>query len=368
MSDMSGRYRVIQWGTGETGVQALRFMLAAHDLEIVGVRCHTKAREGKSVAEIAGAPDGPPVAATTDVSALMALNADCVLYMPRDPLVDPTASEKGLPEWVHEIGGLLRHGLNVISPLQSGMHWRQLAHGEVLRRFLTEAGEAGNATVHFTGYDPGFLNDELLVTLTSAVGNIGQIRTTEVIDFGPYTGTALLETMGFGAAPREDDADETLIPNWGCALWRVADALGIELDAIVAHMESYTATEDFTSDGGLRIAAGTVGAKRWSLTGCVSGVERIVTSHVSRVGDHMAPDWPRIGAFGGFGIEIDGQPPLRVDIPLGLPGGSGSTLGDAVRMTAARCVNAIATVVAAKPGYLLPRDAPVFGARHTFGP
>jgi hypothetical protein len=49
---------------------------------------------------------------------------------------------------------------------------------------------------------------------------------------------------------------------------------------------------------------------------------------------------------------------------MGLPGGGGSTLVDAMTMSSARCVNAVATVVEAAPGYRFPHELPAFGGRH----
>ncbi len=47
-------HRVIQWGTGAVGIEALRYILDRDDLTLVGVKCFTDAKAGKDAGEIAG--------------------------------------------------------------------------------------------------------------------------------------------------------------------------------------------------------------------------------------------------------------------------------------------------------------------------
>ena len=210
------------------------------------------------------------------------------------------------------------------------------------------------------------MTDALAITLSSATADISQIRSFEVIDYDTYPAAGTLSAMGFGGPPASQDtaADASLVPSWGGALWLVADALGVELDRISVSTESFPCPEDLTTRGGLHVPRGTVAALSWSLTGYVGDRPLIVSQHVSRVRDDMAPDWQQIGDRGGYRIEIDGVPPLRVEMPLGLAGGTGTCLGDALLMTAARCVNSVSAVVAAPAGYHLLNDLPVIGARH----
>ena len=74
-------HRVIQWATGNVGKQAIRGVLAHPDLELVGCWVHGEPKDGLDVGEICGlGPVG--VAATRDVEALLASDADCVIYTP----------------------------------------------------------------------------------------------------------------------------------------------------------------------------------------------------------------------------------------------------------------------------------------------
>lgn len=124
-------YKVIQWGTGGVGVWALRQVLDAPDLELVGLKCATDAKAGVDAGIIAGRdPEG--IAATKNADELVALDADVVLFMPRVSLKDPTIPGSPGAAWVDEVTPILASGKNVVSSIATGIHYRQLADGDSL--------------------------------------------------------------------------------------------------------------------------------------------------------------------------------------------------------------------------------------------
>src|SRR5882757_7122415 len=76
--------RVVQWATGGVGVAAIKGVLEHPELELVGCWVHSEAKSGKDVGEILGDPaiERLGVTATNDVEAILALNADAVIYAP----------------------------------------------------------------------------------------------------------------------------------------------------------------------------------------------------------------------------------------------------------------------------------------------
>lgn len=122
-------HRVVQWGTGAVGLHALRFVIDHPDLELVGLKCFTDGKVGVDAGEIAGRPS-TGIKATTSTDELLALDPDCIVYMPRDALFDPTLPDSPSRPWLEDIQPLLASGANVVSSIASGMHWRQLADGE----------------------------------------------------------------------------------------------------------------------------------------------------------------------------------------------------------------------------------------------
>ena len=96
-------YRVIQWATGGVGRGALEGILDHPELELVGCWVHSPEKAGKDVGERIGRePVG--VTAISDTDAVLAMDADCVLYA---PLLAQT------PEVVR----ILESGKNVVTPL-----------------------------------------------------------------------------------------------------------------------------------------------------------------------------------------------------------------------------------------------------------
>ena len=96
-------YRVIQWATGNVGKQAVLGVLAHPELELAGCWVHGEDKDGRDVGEICGVGE-TGVAATRDVEALLASEADCVIYTPL--LADPD-----------EVRRIVESGKNVVTPL-----------------------------------------------------------------------------------------------------------------------------------------------------------------------------------------------------------------------------------------------------------
>jgi hypothetical protein len=72
-------YKVVVWATGGVGKYAIRTIADRPNLELVGVWVHSPEKEGKDAGTLAGIePLG--LQATRDESALLAGEADCVVY------------------------------------------------------------------------------------------------------------------------------------------------------------------------------------------------------------------------------------------------------------------------------------------------
>jgi 4-hydroxy-tetrahydrodipicolinate reductase len=356
--------RVVQWGTGLVGAQALGLILDRPDLELAGVVCFTSAKAGLDAGTIAGRAE-VGVLATTDHDLVEALRPDCVVFMPRDDLQDPTLVGRPEPPWLEVLLRILGQGIDVVSPILSPMHWRQLAVGDTLRRRIDAACARGGSSVFFTGVSPGFFDDCLVICMSSVVSGVTEVRMTEDIDFSSIDAQETYAAMGFGEerSLSQENIEAVYRPSWGGSLWLVADALDVTLDEILVEVDTRPAVSDYVSPGGFAVPAGKVGAIDVTLTGLAEGRPLVVNRHIARMGSHMAPDWPRVGERGGYRVEVSGQPPFVGEFPLGLPGGTGTCVGDAIVMTAARCVNAIPAVIDSAPGYHLLNDMPLFGSR-----
>jgi hypothetical protein len=90
------------WGTGAVGTELLIAILDhRRDLRIAGARVYSLDKNGADIADLIGrAPIG--ITATTDVDEILALDADCVLYTPRNTSID-------------EVCAILASGKNVVT-------------------------------------------------------------------------------------------------------------------------------------------------------------------------------------------------------------------------------------------------------------
>ena len=114
-------YRVIQWATGNIGQRALAASIRHPDLEVVGLRVYGADKVGVDAGTIAGSDTVTGVLATDDVDALVALDADCVLYMPSRLDLD-------------ELCRLLASGKNVVSTCSELLRARRALPAEQVER------------------------------------------------------------------------------------------------------------------------------------------------------------------------------------------------------------------------------------------
>lgn len=360
------KYRVIQWGVGYTGVSSLRYIVNNPNLELVGIKCFTREKEGLSARAICGhGPDD--VTATTDIEQILKIDADCVIFMPRDMFNDPSVPGGPSDAWMAELIAILESGMNVSSPLASCISTAQMANQQAFLDRINAACAKGNSTVTFTGFDPGFATDYMPFVVASAVGEVRQIRTWEMLDYAQYPVAEILHVMGLGIDPSQiDNVRPVIHAIWSTGLHLLGESMGEPIDEVRLDIESYLSPRTFTTPGGMEIREGQTGALWWKLHGLVGGKERYVINHVTRMSEEMGPDWPRVGVDGGYRIEIDSFPPVFVDMPLGVAGGGGTAFADAMIMTAARCVNSIDAVVQATPGYKTFNELAPIGGKYTF--
>jgi hypothetical protein len=101
--------RIVQWATASVGRHAVAAVHHHPDLELVGALVYSDAKAGRDVGEICGVGE-IGLAATKDRDEIIAIDADCVLYMPQGEM-NPMGA-------VGDICALLASGKNhAIAPL-----------------------------------------------------------------------------------------------------------------------------------------------------------------------------------------------------------------------------------------------------------
>jgi 4-hydroxy-tetrahydrodipicolinate reductase len=333
------KYRVIQWATGNTGRRSLEAVIRHRDLDLVGLWVSAQAKVGKDAGAIAGLP-ATGVIASNSVDEMIALDADCVLYM-----------RQGI-DW-DEVCRILASGKNIVTT-RGEFHSPAFMRPE--RRERIEAACAkGNSSIHSTGSTPGFITEALPIPLLALSRSLECLTIHEYADMATHDSPDMMfRIVGFGSPPEAFDERKVnhVKRALGGSLSQLFDAIGLPLDEITAHGEMAPAARDITLAAGT-VRAGTAAAQRTVIEGMHNGrrVLRFIINWYCST-DIVPQDWDLRES--GWRVMVEGDTPLKVDIsfpvsaeryPLVAPG-----------YTAHPAVNAVPAVCDAPPGIRTSMD------------
>ncbi len=332
--------RVVQWATGNIGARALRAVIQHPRLELAGVYVHSPEKEGRDAGDLCGV-GATGVVATRDVEQILALGADCVLYMPQ-------GCDMGA------VSRVLASGANVVTTRGEFHRPESLAPDD--RRTVEEACRQGASSIHSTGSSPGFITEVVPLALTSMQRRLDSLVIEESADLSQRPSPELLlGLMGFGNRPESFDPGRWAYgaQSFGPSLRLLADAIGLPLDDVTGTGEVATARADTTIAAGT-LGAGTVAAQRMIVTG-VRGDRPLLTFQATwYCTDDLDPAW-ELGPT-GWRVTVDGDAPMDVGIRFAVPLERMAELSPG--FTANRAVNSVAAVCAAPPGIRTTVDLP----------
>lgn len=343
-------YKVIQWATGGVGVAAIQAIAAHPELELVGTWVHSPSKAGRDAGELAGInPLG--VVATTDVDALLAMDADCVVYaslMPDEAL----------------LCRMLESGLNVVTPLG----WVYPKAKDVLA--LSASCERGGSTLHGTGIHPGGITERFPLMISALSASITHVRAEEFSDIRSYGAPDVLRDIMLFGSPPEQALSSPMVTFLGGgfrqSIAMVAAELGFRVDdRIVASNEVAVATQPIDSPMGV-IEPGLVAAQRFTWTATVKGTP-VVTARVNWLmgHEHLEPAWSFGDEGERFEVEVTGDPSALVTFKGYQPvsAAAGLIRNPGIVATANHCVSAIPYVCDATPGIRTYLDLPLIAGR-----
>ena len=345
--------RVVQWATGPVGRHALKALLDHPDLEPVAVYVYSKDKVGRDAGEICGiGPVG--LTATDDRDEILALDADCVLYMAQGDANPAPALD--------DICALLASGKNVVSTALTPLIYPASMGPQVVDR-LEKACAEGGATFHATGIEPGWASEVLPLAISGILGRVDSLMVQELLDYSTYDNAFMLfDVMGFGRAPDAKDvigADPAVLGSvFRAPLMLVAEGLGATIDDFAFDRQVWLAEESFDVAAG-RIEVGTVAALRFSATAIVDGRRALAVEHITRLRPDAAPDWP---SGRGWKVTVEGVPSMVLEAKIAVKGEDENDQG--CLGTAMHAVHAIAPVCAAAPGIKTFLDLPTIVGRH----
>ena len=348
-------YRVIQWATGNTGQRALREVLRDPDLELVGLLVYDQAKEGVDAGKLCD--EGTTgVLATTDRDAVLNLDADCCVYMPRATGRGQTRAGLTEDELVADVSALLEAGTNIVTTV-SDLFAGGVRLSDDNRARVLAACKKGNASVWASGSDPGFITETLPMALLSLQRRIDLIELEEFGDLSHRPSAHMvMEQMRFGKPVTEFEPDRRknhLFGEYQPPLSVLADLAGFEIDEWTAEGGVAAAKQDLTIVAG-EIKKGTAAAQRIVIHGRSGGVDRIRFTQYGFVAMDVEPDWGLQPT--GWRVRIHGDAPFDVSMPFPVPLDDLASYVPAFNANGP--VNAIPYVCAAPPGLLTTEDLP----------
>jgi 4-hydroxy-tetrahydrodipicolinate reductase len=338
---LASPYRVVQWATGNIGRRSLRAVIEHPNLSLVGLYVHSEAKAGRDAGELCGL-DAVGIKATRSLDDIIALKADCVLYMPQACNFD-------------EVCRLLASGANVITTRSEFNNPASL--DPALRKRVEDACRRGNTSIHSTGISPGFITEAVPLVLTSIQRRLDSLRIHEFADVSSRNSPNMLfQVMGFGQPPlpQGDQARaQYLGHSFGPSLKLLAGALRLPLDSIEAKGEVASARRDIHIAAGV-IKAGTVAAQRTTISGIRKGKALVSFAANWYCSTDIDATWDLRPT--GWHIEVEGDTPLDIVVRSPVPAERWAEVSP--NLTAHRPINAIAYVCAAAPGIRTTLDLP----------
>jgi 4-hydroxy-tetrahydrodipicolinate reductase len=251
------RYRVVQWATGNVGSRALRRAIEHPDLDVVGVWVHGADKVGRDAGDLAGVPP-IGVLATNSLDDVLALQPDCVLYMPHVCDFD-------------EICEILEAGTNIVTTRMELQN--PAAYDPIIAARIEAACQRGNSSIHATGASPGFISEALPIVLASIQRRLDHLAIDEFADCSSRDSPEMLfDMMGFGKAPGPVSEGQLYHAQlcFGPSLQLVATALGLPFDCIEVTGAQGLARSDVHIAAGV-VPKGTVAATKTTVSGMHDG-------------------------------------------------------------------------------------------------
>ncbi|TVZ02477.1 dihydrodipicolinate reductase [Trebonia kvetii] len=333
--------RVVQWATGNIGSRSLRQVIEHPALTLAGVYVTSPAKAGRDAGDLCGLPP-TGVTATNDIAEILALGADCVLYMPAVCDLD-------------QVCAILADGTNIVTTRGEFHHPGSMPPAD--RERVERACAEGGTSIHSTGSSPGFISEAVPLVLASIQRRLDGMAINEYADLASRNSPEMLfDLMGFGHSVAEFPPERFAFGaySFGPSMRLVAEAVGLPLDSVTATGEVTVTPEKLTIAAGT-LEAGTVAGQRTIVTGTHAGRPLMTFTATWYCTEHLEPAWT-VPGWDGWKVHVDGDAPVDVDIRFDIPV---ERMGEMTPgYTANRPVNAIPYVCAAAPGIRTTVDLP----------
>lgn len=352
---MTQQIRVFQVATGNVGSEMIKRIAAHPDLELIGLHCYSTDKIGRDAGEIVGLePNG--VIATGTVEEIIAAKPDVLTFHGVFPDEDLYVK-------------VLEAGINIVTTADWITGWHRDSNhphpsGRPVSEVLAAAAAKGGVTFYGTGMNPG-LNQILGVLCSADVAEIDNVTTIESVDVSCHHSADTWKEVGYGLPvddPRLPDMLEKYTRVFADSVLLMADCFDVQLDEVKFSYELGACTKDVDL-GWYQLPKGSLGGNYIKYQGMVGGVPKIETHLEWQMTPHTDPSWDIKGCYI---TQVMGDPCVynkhmifpKPGVDLSDPT-SFASIG--MTVTGLPALNAIKSVVAARPGLLTSADLPLRG-------
>jgi 4-hydroxy-tetrahydrodipicolinate reductase len=337
------RIRVAQAYTGPIGQDIIRRLEGHPQMELVGVLVHSPDKVGRDSGELAGGKANG-IRTTQSLDDLIALKPDGIFW---------SGSEFDMPAYEKILGA----GINLYTGI-GGYYLK----GQPQEAALGAAAAKGQASFCAGGNIPGLISDMLPLFVTGYTGRIRQIRAWQRnhMDKNP-SAVQMQRGLGIGLPPGGHPFIEQLNTGFtntiGQSARLIADQLGVEYEGIRLLQVDYGVAPHrvVLEASGLVIEEGTVANVRWTWMARANGRDFYRMSNEQSTILGLGDGWRETYDEPAYRVEVDGDPDIY--LTMGWPPGSIPATAN-YALNAARAMNVMPRLVAAKPGLLTVMDFP----------
>lgn len=299
--ELNEKYKVIVWGPGKMGSYAIYYFLNSKEFELVGVRGYGDKEVGVDAGTFIGL-DPIGITITDNDDELLAMDCDCVLYVPNEDVTfvrnDP------------ELLKILNSGKNVVTT--QAYHNLQLTRDPETVQKFKEACANNNVTFYAGGVDPDIMGDRVLLSMAGACSDIKQAKITELWNVSNGDRKPL-EVLGYGKSVEEAQKNTNVFRSavnfQKSVVYSAEEDFGVKFDKVEESHEFHTTPEDIPGS--------------WIKKGTVARVTHHMDCYVNSIsednpffkvdiewyyGEKMLPSWAR--PEDDYVLTIEGTPSL----------------------------------------------------------
>lgn len=318
--------KVIQYGLGPIGLETAKAAAQRPNISLVGAIDIDPQKVGRDLGELT---------AVQPLRGIIVSDKPAEVVARTKPDVALLTTGSRLEQIFPQLEQLTRAGVNVVSSCEElSFPWH---HHRDLAERLDKLAQEHKVRILGTGVNPGFVLDELVVTMASVCSKVNRIEARRILDAGKRRGP-LQQKVGAGMTELEfrDMARRKALGHVGLAesVAYIAEGLGWGLDSISETIDPVISNKDVRT-AFVEVRKGQVAGLRMTGIGRKGNASVVTLELQMYVGAEEPIDE----------VCIEGEPSLRTTIAGGIPGDIA---------TVAKLINSIPRVLQGDAGLLKP--------------